>query len=311
MATGDGENHRVYAPLPPVEDGAESLFSPHLVVVHGIGEMQIDWSSTPLFSAKVCSYCGNPAVERTASSLRLSSIRSRGNGASAQGFYLFSEEFVATLSDRERSSFDWRPVETKKRTHRRYLECRAKNPVALRGKRGISVRNECEYCGSPKGYIHDLRLCPVLRLVSRADLSEPLPSVFGVGSTTSTELCMTAERWNQLAKTEAAKGLDSSDVGVLDANEVEDELFTLREYARMQNGRFDRAACDDLRRRQESFRQDLHSARRGDTRAALALAEEYELGTTVKQDLPAARRWLEFAQQRGAKVAEEKLRLSS
>jgi hypothetical protein len=228
-ALGDGENSREYTPPRPDAIESDGLLY-RLKHVTGNGRAMIANDDMPgLWTRGVCTDCRKARGKRTNAPIVLQSADSE-NGLSARaqhpfnypGFDLYSADFVALLTPAERRRFTWRAVE-RVRGSKPYLEI-----VASRTALPLAAFKE-EYVG------HDLYVCPTCGYksepsysfvpptpslyVSERDVPRRLPSCFTVGRQLA--LCFTAERWAELVERKAARGLVSSDVGVVDSRLVD------------------------------------------------------------------------------------------
>jgi hypothetical protein len=228
-ALHDGENFREYDPPRPDAVDSDGLLY-RLKRVSGNGWATIANEDMPgLWTKGVCSDCHNARGKRTKLPILLQSANS-GNGlhASAQHpfnyphFHLYSTDFVALLTPAERRRFVWRDVK-RVRGSKPYLEIvgsRTVLPLATFKERyvvhGLFVCPTCGYRNDP--WYAFVPPTPS-SYVSEAAIPRRLPSCFTVGRDLT--LCFTAERWAKLVNRKAARGMSSSDIGVVDARLVD------------------------------------------------------------------------------------------
>src|SRR5690606_23630294 len=120
-------------------------------------------------------------------------------GGSAELLPFFSEKFVGLLTDAERSKFEWRPVETRGRSHKTFYEPIAREEVPLVPVKGLSFETwVCDKCGERC----DWRLwnygCHIHAFVALETLPQPVPDCFTIGTPNRPMFCMRFGRWKQL-----------------------------------------------------------------------------------------------------------------
>lgn len=196
-----------------------------LKTVGGVGGMRVQ-NFDALFQGGVCPACGMARGPRTAEPLRyrhLSGQEVHYDGWMASGspqgtiIQLFSESFIALLTDQERACLEWRPaVNTAygKKTVFELAGSRWHLPLAtLLG--GAPYTPRCGLCGfapppryssvttlprwlNPDGDEHAWRGQPA-HYVSAAEVPDPLPPCFTVGDWREwVSLVLPPERWAAL-----------------------------------------------------------------------------------------------------------------
>ena len=112
---------------------------------------------------------------------------------------IFSESFLALLSDEERSALNVRPVQRAKPGMKRYLEILGPSIARTVGVRGLPglLRRKCKTCGTCcLTYLIGSEMFTFLAL---GDLPSPLPSVFVIEDENHwLDLCMTRQRFSEL-----------------------------------------------------------------------------------------------------------------
>jgi hypothetical protein len=256
-ATGDGESVREYAPPRPHEERPGLL--DRLVAISGERRGVIQ-NPAELFSDGYCAQCKNARGERTAVALRLARFEPGGNAGYATikpaGFegpmvHLYSEAFVARLPPSERMQFEWRTVQPAPGSKERFLEpiaARAYLPFVSLSDLAATLWNKpdltgdastwwrCDTCGRTQQPVYAYRMTGLPPYyVSRASLPDPPHQCMGVGDPEAPRVCFTRERWAELVNLPEARGLVSTDVGVVAASLVE-PLPRTRALAEPPNG---------------------------------------------------------------------------
>jgi hypothetical protein len=239
-ATGDGENQREYDRARPDEQESGPLLG-LLSRAFGRGRMEVA-NPDELFENEVCPQCGKVVRHRTSVSIVANSVESGYQagkahavlGRSDLGYFsqYFSRDFIGLLTRRERSSFEWRPVQRRRGT-KRYVELLGAEVTvpraALKGA-GIKI-DTCAKCGgsgAPTYVLLDKRP-KWLRMLDRAptefvdvaDLPQPVPSCFAIGNRGSSSLAFTPERWRSLLGRKESQGIGASTVGIVASEYVE------------------------------------------------------------------------------------------
>jgi hypothetical protein len=229
---GDGESQREYDPPAPSGDFRDSGLLLRLAMVSGQGSARAA-NPEALYTRGYCPQCKRPRGRRTAAPLVVDRIDSGFEAGSTYAGLApadlnaprvrqryFSAEFLRILRPRERGGFEWRPVERTRRG-KEYLElvsARVGVPfAAFRPEYCGTTLLKCDTCGEKTSPFYAFLPPTPSRYVSELDLPSPLPSCFAVGR----DLCFTRERWRMLVGRASAKGLASSDVGVVDRRLVQ------------------------------------------------------------------------------------------
>jgi hypothetical protein len=252
-ATGDGESVREYDPPRPREGRSGLLF--RLALISGERRGFIE-NPAELFDEDYCPQCKHPRGNRTVAPLRLARVEPGRNGGYARLeppafagplMNFFSEAFVACLRPDERSQFQWRPVQMPSKSKERFVEpVRANVQIPFVSLPGVAATLwkqpslidkkkhtlwRCDTCGRIQQPLYWYRMASLPSFyVNVADLPEPLPTCIGVGDPEYPSLCFTAERWSELVKLEHARGLVSTDVGVV-APSLVDPMPAVRSLA--------------------------------------------------------------------------------
>ncbi|MGD9722978.1 MAG: hypothetical protein AB7O59_21395 [Pirellulales bacterium] len=177
------------------------------------------------FLAPCCRECGTPRGPRNEHPLRLTHVRTDYDGGFAllAGAFLhvFSERFLAQLTDDERRLLQFRPIKASQKLRHPFFEL-AGPPglptVALAGRTVTGWR--CDACGARVfGYDHSADT-DIGLYVARRDLPTPVPTIFTIGSRTGISLGVTADRWRALAEQPGTRGIVSRPLGALPDNQV-------------------------------------------------------------------------------------------
>ncbi len=236
---GDGEGVFEFKPPLPPKQAAKRFLSPHLVRVFGDsgdvvrvlgdGGNSVTGERNDLFVGEPCKVCHRSSPKRSERQLVIESVESGIHGGSTISLLgrlcYYSEDFVSLLTDSERAPFEWRPVQLKSRSRRRFLEPIPKCYVPDVPLRGLRFDNEaCPECGRLLlAWSRFVSHCAIWRYVCRDALALPNPGLFAVGSPDRMGgIGMTIERWMELAGTPGTKGIMSDDLGVVDRSEVDD-----------------------------------------------------------------------------------------
>lgn len=173
-----------------------------------------------------CGRCNHPLGTRTAKVLELSYVRSGYGGGfvSIKGgtSYVFSETFLALLTDQERESLELRKVVRSKSSRVSYYELIGPSGPKKVGLKHVKphsgwVCDDCGYqCFSYSRTGFDLR-----DFVAAEDLPNPLPGIFTVGTQPHVELTATSKRWAELVGQKGTRGMLSEPIGVLPTERVE------------------------------------------------------------------------------------------
>lgn len=169
------------------------------------------------FERPVCRTCGHATSPRSERNLPLTYVPSRYDGAfghfGGQFLYLVADEFLALLSDEERAHLVLRPV-VRKRARKRFHEVLGPGGPPLVAAADVPPQGwRCDACG------YSTWAClradfPIDRFVAAADLPDPLPSFFTIGSPPAVRMCVTGARWRELVGRKGARGCLSQRLGV-------------------------------------------------------------------------------------------------
>jgi hypothetical protein len=187
------------------------------------------------FSTPCCSECRSPLAPRSGLPLTLSYVKGSYDGGfvsfSRATLYVFSEKFLALLSEEERQRLEFRPVIRSKKGRKQFFELIGPSGPPEVAVRGLELGGwRCEVCDtrcfgywSKDSVIHDF--------VARSDLPNPLREVFTIGVQPNVHLCVTAERWAKMVGQPGTRGIVSQLIGVVPDEEVvrTPELTTRRE----------------------------------------------------------------------------------
>jgi hypothetical protein len=177
------------------------------------------------FVAPICRQCGTPGGRRSERPLKLRSVDGRYDGGHVifAGAFLdvFSETFFMLLTASERQNVQLRLVERERRARKQFFELLGPSgpPLVAVASRQPSGWH-CETCGAryfPYFWSDD---ASIRCFVARADLPQPVPDVFTIGTQPNVSLCMSAGRWSSLVGKRGTRGLISQLVGVVPDEEV-------------------------------------------------------------------------------------------
>lgn len=238
-ATGDGENLREYDPARPAVAQARLLSRLALVAAPGTAQLL---NAAELFDGGICPDCKYGRGARTDVPMVLDKIKGGDVGYTRVGTYyisagpridFYSDAFLRLLTAAERKRFIWRRVERAGRAARKvfYELVGSQVHVPYRVLVGGPERLQCDGCGQsrvpigggatsyPQWLLSEVdyryEVLPDY-FISAADLPKPLPNCLTAGHhPTVYDLCFLPSRWRQLVGQPGAKGVSTSDVGIV------------------------------------------------------------------------------------------------
>lgn len=218
-----------FDPPLPLTAEAEPFGTPELYIISGDGSFHAprrgdsDWQDpSTLYHGGLCPECHTPLGPRTDEPV----VVADGERADAGFMYttagllrLFSEQFLAHLSDREHASLTFRPVRNRSRRARPMFELIAEPTVPFVSLKGYDADGSaCPQCGQGSYHLFDpiLNAAPnyLLDFVCAADLPEPSCTMFAVGPRSWWSLCVPAHRRRELLNAKHSVGLTSVRIGV-------------------------------------------------------------------------------------------------
>lgn len=228
-------NFEFAPPLP--KNQFESVFnSPELFLISGDECFEPDRVRAPAFSAPElreaeerwyeqffdgtsCRECRTPSKSRND---KLLPLAYSGNGEDG-GFMplgnglisFFSEEFLTLLSEEELQRIHFKPTQQLGEIKKVVFELVGSPEIAPVAVCGIAANGwRCNACGHRQFVTYSKRLS-YRQFIAKADLPEPLPSLFIIGSPWNLGLCITAERWKEFVGRKGTRGLLSRPLGVV------------------------------------------------------------------------------------------------
>jgi hypothetical protein len=198
-------------------------------------EKRLKWMDS-FFLAPVCRKCCSATAPRSDMPIKLTYVSPDYDGAfgilAGAEIQVLSGEFLDLLLPREREQLGLRPV--RHRGKRQFFELEGPPgppEVAVSGLKLTGWR--CPECGYRTwGYfIEDVE---IHSFVARADLANPLPSMFTLGHPPNVQLCVTAERRRELLGRKGTRGFTTRLLGVVPCEVVvrEPDLRTRDELER-------------------------------------------------------------------------------
>lgn len=157
--TGDGEAFVSLYPLRPGSPADAPWTKTDWAELNPDGWLQLEGDGAELFSEGWCKKCLSPLGDRTAKPIRVCETSNldvcspwwtHSNKGLAYKPFLLSERALATLSSKERSLADWRPIQMPPRSRKRYFECLPHKTVKAVRARGWACRGNkepCKLCG--------------------------------------------------------------------------------------------------------------------------------------------------------------------
>lgn len=228
---GDGEPNLEYDRPPPRAGLQQRYLGPDIIRVVTPRGFAVD-NSTAVFRHDQCPACGLHISLRTDEPISCGPVPRGCAGASVIAFdatrtvghgrlQIFSEAFLALLSDEERSGLRLRPVHLSGPGRQRYFEIRGvpvARTVGVRGFPGL-LRRKCRTCGCCCfTYLVGTDMFSFLAL---GDLPSPLPTVFVVEDEHQwLHLCLPRQRFDALRALTGARGLQSAQIYVAPDREV-------------------------------------------------------------------------------------------
>jgi hypothetical protein len=237
-AYGDGEAVTEFDPPPP-EDPGSSWYRRAAIVAIGENSRADVADFEPYFVGGVCPDCGTPRGPRNEVPLVVDRIESGGDGAFATVPWplrrsrpspvvqLYSEEFLNLLYPTEVAALTWRRVERRQPRARKIFYELVSSQVHARqvGVRGVPSRggSRCRACGFENigSFYFPYNPRSPHHWISVEDLPRPFPTCFTIGNAKHSTLCFLAERWAGMVGKAGTRGLASSEVGVVDADRVQ------------------------------------------------------------------------------------------
>lgn len=240
---GDGEAVLQYEKPPPVlEQKFETRYgSPHLVTVSGNESTGKLLNAAELHPRGYCRSCQRP-LETSPGILPQYDWLPSCDGAVSQDLNpIYSSDFLALLTDQERSSLLFEPVLGPKQQRKKFFQLvgRAKADfVGVPGFEGL-LNFKCQGCQRPMGICY-LRNCALFCFVALLDLPSPIPDVFTIGNDDELRLCMRQERFSQILGQRGARKITSSRLWVVPdsqfVRQVDEQNHPLE--SRWKSGRF-------------------------------------------------------------------------
>lgn len=215
---GDGEAVLQYEKPPPVAEQkfASRYGTPHLVTVSGNESTGKLLNAPELHPRGYCRRCERP-LETTPGILPQFDWLPSCDGAVSQNLNpIFSSEFLALLTDKERSSLLFEPVLGPKRQRKKFFQLAGQPKadfVAVPEFEGL-LNFHCQGCQRPMEICY-LRNCALFRFIALLDLPNPIPDVFTIGSDGQLNLCMRQERFSQILGQRGARKITSSRLWVV------------------------------------------------------------------------------------------------
>ena len=233
--TGDLRPNFEYNPDRPKEVIQAKFEGCGLVAISGANDSEdFVGNAGELFTGGICPACKNGVGERTEVSLRISGqLPAKSDGAFVRvritrpfvsfSIEIFSSEFVAALSAKEKRRFKWLAVEAEEKSGVKFFEP-VSRPLANKvlPKNLFPERNRlledgmfCQECGRT-----ELQGIPqggggIYTFLREDDLPKPVPSCFQVGQVGSLELCTTKTRWARLRGKKGTRRIMSRQVGIV------------------------------------------------------------------------------------------------
>ncbi|HEY8750408.1 MAG TPA: hypothetical protein VIM11_20660 [Tepidisphaeraceae bacterium] len=242
LSTGDGEAWLELDPAYPKTPTEACYCNPELYRICGNGQFTAEWPgrrsltrgtseeqfrwADHFFQAPMCRSCARATAPRSDLPLRLNQVESGFDGwfghvlpVGSTTIQIFAESFLELLTPSECRVLNFRAVE-KAPSKRTLYELVGPPTIPLVAVAGLPIDGwRCKQCGQRLwGYwIDGLN---IVSFIARSDLPKPLPTMFTVGEPPEAKLCVTAERWRQLAGRKGTNGIKSSRIGVVDDEDV-------------------------------------------------------------------------------------------
>jgi hypothetical protein len=223
VATGDGENEHEYDPPAP-SSGRLPLLDVHYLDASTADKARLK-NADSLFSDGLCPDCRRGRGVRTDEPIELTTrdsgpilVTALGENWVGPRISLYSEQFVAALSNAERDACTWREVSGPPRSRMKYLELvDARHIVRTVMPAGHPHKGwRCDVCGYLTGplYTSGGDRDPI-EFISHADLPLAKPVMFALGRRPELSLCVSRERWAALREKKGLSQLRGSSIGVL------------------------------------------------------------------------------------------------
>lgn len=201
-----------------------------------------------LFNQGLCLTCGAGLGGRSKQQVTICSAGHFADAGWVRGMLsnhirVFSDRFVALITDDEKKRFVFRPVRLLGKSRNRYLELSGEPVARFVGVKGLDVDGmDCSSCGSRRLNVNEpwlQREGLYLRyFVSRADLPNPMPTCFPVSDGRDLYICMSRQRWDDIRGHRHARGVMAQRLGVVDETECDH-----RPRLRNRDGRCQNCAC--------------------------------------------------------------------
>jgi hypothetical protein len=177
------------------------------------------------FTLACCRTCGFSPGSRNERPLKLRYVSNRYEGGfvylAGASLHVFSENFLMLLSRAERRPLQFQLVDCLKKTRKQFFELVGPSgPPLVALTTGKVTGWQCTACGARVfGYDYSPDKS-IYTFIARADLAQPCPEVFTIGTQPNVLLCMSAQRWADLVGQRGGRGLISRLVGVVPDDEV-------------------------------------------------------------------------------------------
>jgi hypothetical protein len=189
------------------------------------------------YVAPVCRACRHASGTRSDKPLWVGTVAGGFDGAFGgvnvqmlTSHLVFSDQFLALMTDDERERLQFRKVDRSPRARKTFYELLGPAGHRLVGVSDLPVSGwYCDACGyrtfgywMPRLTMHDF--------IAAEDLPAPLPTMFPVGAPPEVQLCVTGARWKELVGRNGTRGFTSRPLGVVAADRVirEPELESLQ-----------------------------------------------------------------------------------
>lgn len=229
-ATGDGENIHAYDPPEPRSTPPDSTEQGELWT---LGKEAIAYiaDAEPYFAEGLCDNCLKPRGARTVVPLHVTKLKSGVDASMVKlataGFTgptltIVSKAFLSALTAKERSCFEWRPIEHNLRTGVFFEVIHRVPPVRYVGAKGHSntYYGRCKTCKFEWVITHGKRGKPD-SYVSERDLPVPPRPLLAVGPMAYATLAVSRERWTELVGKPGMRGIKGSPVAIIAESAVE------------------------------------------------------------------------------------------
>lgn len=214
---GDGEPRFEFVPPLPRAGDEPCDSQAEWVTVSGAFEenaYSID-RNVPITTGRTCPACHTIRGDRTDVRLGVESFPPAKTNAIKLGLAgvarsAFSEEFLALLTTEERSAFEWRLVHPFRTSRRKFFELVSSTTVPPVAKAGAQFWTwQCPECEGMASQLWSPGYLNLPHFFSAADVARDVPA-FAFGHRGEPELCLRANRWQEVAKQPAARGIISA-----------------------------------------------------------------------------------------------------